>query len=80
MEYIIGLIGLLLGGIGYLFVKKQSAEALLNNTETKGKVIDLERERAKLGAAEEIERLRRELEAKNAEERKNNPIDPKDFN
>lgn len=80
MEYILGLLGLLLGGIGYLFVKNKSLSGLLMNTETKGQVLDLERERAKLGAAAEIETLRRELEAKNAEERKNNPIDPKDFN
>lgn len=80
MQYLIGLLGILVSGIVYLFIKKGSAEALLNNTETKGKVLDLERERAKLGAAAEFEQLRRELEAKNAEERKNNPIDPKDFN
>lgn len=79
MQYLLGLLALLGGAVGYLFVKKQSAEALLTNTDTKEKVLDLERERAKRGAAEELEALKRELELKNAEEKKNNPVNPRDF-
>lgn len=79
MQYLLGLLALLGGAVGYLFVKKKSAEALLTNTDTKEKVLDLERERAKRGAAEELEALKRELELKNAEEKKNNPVNPRDF-
>lgn len=80
MEYLLGLLGLLAGAVGYLFVKKKSAEALLTNTETKEKVLDLEKERAKKEMAAELEAMKRDLEAKNAEERKKNDIKPSDFN
>ena len=80
MEYLIGLIGLLGGTVAYLYVKKQSAEGLLRNTDTKEKVLDLEKERAKLQAQAELESLRRDLENKNAEELKKKDVDPKDFN
>lgn len=80
MEYILGLIGLLLGGIGYLFVKKKSAEALLENNEVKSKLNDLDKDKAKNNGLilSEEERIKNLL--KDAEALKEKPVDPKDFN
>lgn len=43
MEYLIGIIAGLVGLVGFLFVKNQSASALLQNLGTKEKVTDLDK-------------------------------------
>ena len=80
MEYILGLLGVILGGIGYLFIKKKSAEALLENNEVKSKLNDLDKDKAKNDGLLDAEAEKRKDLFSSAEEKKNNPIDPKDFN
>lgn len=79
MEYIVALFALMAGAIGVLFVKKRSAEALLENTEVKEKSLELDKKIAENKSQEELEALKRDLFKKNAENKKNEPIDPKDF-
>lgn len=47
MEYLIALLGLMGGAVVWLFVKKQSAEALNLNNDTKSKLNDLGKDIAK---------------------------------
>lgn len=80
MQILLTIIGVLLGAVGLLFVKKQSAESLLQNADTKEKALDLENEKRKLGIQADMEALKRDLETKNAEERKRSDLKPSDFN
>lgn len=76
MEYLLGLIALLLGGLVLTNKKKQSAEALLQNQATKEKTLEQDRDIAKnTGLLDAEEQKRKELE--NAP--KSNPSDPADF-
>lgn len=80
MQYLLGIIGVLAAIIGLLFTKKQSAEALLQNTDTKEKALDLENEKRKLGIKADLEEMKRQLEQQSAEDRKRQDIKPGDFN
>lgn len=80
MEYLLGLIGLMVGAVGYLFVKKKSSEALLENNEVKSKLNEQDKNKAKNDGLLLSEEDRRSVTKEEAEARKNNPVDPKDFN
>lgn len=80
IQGLLAAIGVLAGMLWIVFVKGQSAEALLKNTDTKEKALDLEDQKRKLGIQADLEAMKRDLEAKNAEERKRNDIKPGDFN
>jgi hypothetical protein len=60
MEYLLGLIGVLLGGFVFNFIKRKSAESLLVNTETKEKLVNIDADINKDKASLELERLKRE--------------------
>lgn len=77
MEYLFAVIGLLVAGITFLWVKKGNAEALLNNTKTKEELNNIDSGIAKnegLLSAEETKR--KQLEANIGESKgKNESLD-----
>lgn len=63
MEYLIGIIVALLGGFFYQNSKRKTAEARNENLDTKEKLNDIEKDRAKnSGLLESEEEKRKELE------------------
>lgn len=79
MEYILGLFGLLLGALGYNWVKRRGAEALLQNNEVKSKLNDLGVGEAKNQGLLLSEEDKRASLNTNADVRKNEPVKPSDF-
>ena len=80
MEYLLGLIGLMAGSIIYLFVKKGSAEALLQNNEVKSQLNELDKVKAKNDGLLAAEEEKRAGSLEDAEARKKRDVDPGDFN
>lgn len=80
IKYVLGLIAALAGAVIYLFVKKQSAEALLQNNEVKSKINDLDKDKSKNDGLLAAEAEKRADAAKDADARKNADIKPGDFN
>ena len=75
MEYLLGLVGVLLGALYLTNTKKKSAEALLQNQATKEKTLEQDRDIAKNnGLLDAEEQKRKELENV-----KKDPTDPADF-
>lgn len=79
MEYLLGLIGLLLAAFGYNWVKRRGAEALLENNEVKSKLNEQDKNKAQNDGLLGAEEKKREDLQQNADERKNKPVDPTDF-
>lgn len=79
MEYLLGLIGLLLGAFGYTWIKKRSAEALLQNNEVKSKINEYDKDKAQNDGLLGAEETKRADLQQDADERKNKPVDPTDF-
>ena len=82
MEYLIGLVMALLGALFYQKTKRQSAEALLENNVTKGKLNEKDRDIAKnqgLDQAEEQKRAELLEKAKQEKDKKKNVKDTEDF-
>lgn len=77
MQYLLGIIGLLLGGLGYNFIKRKSAESLLLNNETKSKLNDQDKNKAKNDGLLEAEEENRENSKHNT--KKDKPVSPEDF-
>lgn len=69
MEYLIGLLVALVGGLLYERSKRRSAESSLENIETKKQIVGLEKEQAKNNALIEAEKEKRE-EIKNDKSKK----------
>lgn len=80
LEYLLGLIGLLIAALGYNVVKRRGAEALLQNTETKEKLLGEDAKKNKNDSVLSFEDLVRKGLEKNSEDKKKDPVDPKDFN
>lgn len=79
IKYIVGIIATLLGSIVYLFIKKQSAEALLQNNEVKTKLNEQDKEKAKNDGLLASEEEKRNNLLASVKERKNNDVKPGDF-
>lgn len=60
MEYVIGIIGLLVGGLIYERVKRKSSEALLENLDSKKEDAKAEAQNEKSKALLEVEQEKRE--------------------
>ena len=69
MEYLIGLIVALIGGLLYERSKRKTAEGSLDNLETKKEVLELEKQESKNSGLIEAEKEKRE-EIKNEESKK----------
>jgi hypothetical protein len=69
MEYIIGLIVILLGSLFYEKSKRKSAEGVLENLETKKEIIEVEKDVSKNDGLIEAEKEKRE-EIKNDKTKK----------
>jgi hypothetical protein len=69
MDYLIGLVVILLGGLLFERTKRKSAEGILNNLESKKEVLKIETETSKnKGLLEAEEEKRKEI--KNEEDKK----------
>jgi hypothetical protein len=79
MEYVLALFGLLLGALGWNFVKRRSAEALLQNNETKSKLNEQDKNKAKNDGLLAAEDKRREELEKDADARKKEDLKSTDF-
>lgn len=79
MEYLLGFIGLLLGALGYNFLKRKSAEALLQNNEVKSKLNEQDKNKAQNDGLLSAEDQKRADAQKDADARKNEPVKPSDF-
>lgn len=79
MEYVLALLGLLLGALGWNFVKRRSAEALLENHEVKDKLNEQDRVKSVVVGLLIAEDEKRSQLKKDAEERKNEDVKPTDF-
>lgn len=79
MEYILALFGLLLGALGWNFVKRRSAEALLQNNETKSKLNEQDKNKAQNDGLLAAEDKRREELEKDADARKKEDLKSTDF-
>lgn len=79
MEYLLALVGLLLGAFGYNFLKRKSAESLLENNEVKSKLNEEDKNKAQNDGRLEAEESRRTDFLKDSETRKNEPVKPEDF-
>ncbi len=69
MEYLIGLIVALIGGLLYERSKRKTAESSLDNLETKKEVLELEKQESKNSGLIEAEKEKRE-EIKNEQSKK----------
>jgi len=69
MEYLIGLLVALLGGLLYERSKRKTAEGSLHNLETKKEVLELEKQESKNSGLIEAEKEKRE-EIKNEQSKK----------
>jgi len=69
MEYLIGLIVALIGGLLYERSKRKTAESSLDNLETKKQVLELEKQESKNSGLIEAEKEKRE-EIKNEQSKK----------
>jgi hypothetical protein len=69
MEYVIGLVVILLGGLFYEKSKRKSAEGVLENLETKKQIIEIEKDVSKHDGLIEAEKEKRE-EIKNDKTKK----------
>jgi len=79
MEYIIALFGLLLGALGWNWVKRRSAEALLENNAVKSKLNEQDKNKAQNDGLLGTEEKKRADLQQDADERKNKPVDQTDF-
>jgi hypothetical protein len=79
MEYLIALLGLMGGAVVYLFVKKGSAEALLENNEVKSKLNDLDKDKSKNDGLLASEEEKRSDVKSNGDARKEKPVSSEDF-
>lgn len=70
ITYLIGAIAALLGGFLWQKSKRESAEALLTNADTKKEVQDLDAQKAKNNASLQLEEERRALEKEKSDEEK----------
>lgn len=77
MSYLLGLIGLLLGGFGYNYIKRKSVESLLLNNDTKSKLNDQDKNKAKNDGLLEAEEEKRENLKHNT--KKDKPVSSEDF-
>lgn len=78
MQYLLSLIAGLFGLVGFLWVKKRSAEALLETLKTKEKVNDIEKGIVKDSGLLQVEEARRkqiEEDIKKAKDAKDNNLD-----
>lgn len=80
MDYLLALVAFLLAAFGFNYFKRKSAEALLENNETKSKLNVLDKTKSHAAGLILAEEEKREELQKDAEERKRRPLDPKDFN
>ena len=69
MEYLIGLLVALVGGLLYERSKRRSAESSLENLETKKQILNLEKQESKNEELIEVEKEKRE-EIKNEQSKK----------
>jgi hypothetical protein len=69
MEYLIGLIVALIGGLLYERSKRKTAESSLDNLETKKQVLELEKQESKNSGLIDAEKEKRE-EIKNEQSKK----------
>jgi Flp pilus assembly protein TadB len=74
VKYLLAAIGLLLGGFFFQRSKRKSAEALLENQESKEQVQAIEAEKHKTDASLQLEEERREDIKENAENEKAKPV------
>jgi len=82
MDIVGFLIGaLVLTGAGFLFQrsKRQSAEALNQNLDTKEDLLNKSKQQGDLQAKSEIEKLLRTLIEEQSKDAKDKPVNPKDF-
>lgn len=79
MGSLLALIGVLFGTVFALFIKKRSAEALLQNNEVKSKLNDLGVGEAKNQGLLLSEEDKRASLNNQADARKNEPVKPSDF-
>ena len=76
MSYLLGLLGLLLGGLLYNNTKRKSAEVLIENLEVKNQANALDKEASKnSGLLEAEEEKRKAIEEKKNEESNKDPVD-----
>lgn len=79
MEYIFGLIALLLGALGYNVIRRRSAEALLQNNEIKSKLNEQDKDKARNDGLLAAEEEKRADSKSNGDARKDQPVKPDDF-
>lgn len=79
MEYIIGIILALLGGLAYQTTKRKSAEGLLENVETKEKNLKLDKDIAKNEGLAEAEKEKRDSLKEEMKEKLNESVTPGDI-
>lgn len=80
MQYLLTLIGLLIGALGFNYLKRKSAEALLENNDVKSKLNEQDTNKAANDGRLETEEEKRKADEIEAIVGKNRPVDPKDFN
>jgi len=80
MEYLLGLLGLLVGGVIYQYIRGKGLEALLKNSDTKAEVQKEEGKKLQNDSLLKAEELARELLKQSAEDKKKNDVKPGDFN
>lgn len=80
MAYLLMVIGVLGGMVMFLFGKKQSAEALLQNNDVKSKLNEEDKNKATNDGKLEAEESKRFDLDQDAESRKNADVKPGDFN
>lgn len=79
MEYIIGILLALLGGLVYERTKRKSAEAILENNEVAKANIELDKTKAKLEGLDQAEEELRRKELERLKEKQDEKLSDKDI-